>query len=322
MRIASRLGRVGGKTGVRYAGLTTMTRSGPLWTGEIRVAEDLLVWPLTQRQPRRIAVNRMSDLFHENLATDTVDLLHAVMWAAHWHQFLLLSKRSRRMRDYYNDPETPHRIAEKFRALSPIAARGRSSSPYANPPVNTAGSVPWPLPNLWLGVSVEDQERIERVADLLQSPAAIRWTCFEPLLNRVSPEAVPIGDRYFDALSGRHYAIDARGRRYAVAGPAWRPLDWVVIGGEIGAGARIMQPDWVRILRDKCVASEFRCSSVSGVSGLRRRRADLVKWSASENALPGVSSMVVHGMRYGRRPDRRRLWAASVIGTSRQRVPC
>ena len=69
MRIAARLARMGGKTGARYAGLTTAQRSGPIWSGEIRVAEDLLAWPLLRRRPRRIAVNLMSDLFHENLAT-------------------------------------------------------------------------------------------------------------------------------------------------------------------------------------------------------------------------------------------------------------
>ena len=74
---------MGGKTGARYTGLTTPERSGPTWTGEMRVAEDLLGWPLLRRRPRRIAVNPMSELFHENLATETIDLLHAVMRAAH-----------------------------------------------------------------------------------------------------------------------------------------------------------------------------------------------------------------------------------------------
>jgi len=120
MRIAAQLARMGGKTGARYAGLTTTERSGPIWTGEMRVAEDLLTWPLLRRQPRRIAVSLMSELFHENLATASIDLVHAVMRAAHWHQFLVLTKRAGRMRAYYNDPETPHRIAEKSDLLSSL----------------------------------------------------------------------------------------------------------------------------------------------------------------------------------------------------------
>jgi protein gp37 len=261
MRIAARLGRVGGKTGSRYAGLTTMTRSGPLWTGAIRVAEDLLAWPLRQRQPRLIVVNRMSDLFHENLATETIDLLHAIMGAAYWHRFLVLTKRSRRMRHYYSDPETPRRVGEQLALLpsvvSPAARRRRSSSRRADPEGTFAGAVSWPLAKLWLGVSVEDQERILRIVDLLQSPAALRWVCFEPLLERVRPEVVPVGDGYFDPFGGRHYAIDGRGRSSPVEGPAWRPLDWVVIGGEIGADARPMQADWVRDVRDQCAAASI-----------------------------------------------------------------
>jgi protein gp37 len=256
MRIAARLARMGGKTGERYAGLTTTERSGPVWTGEMRVAEDLLAWPLQQRRSRRIAVNLMSDLFHENLGTDTVDLLHAVMRAAPWHQFLALTKRAARMRAYYSDPETPRRIAEKSNLLSslllPAPGRRRRSTDRADRTLRPVGLEPWPMANLWLGVSVEDQDRMARVGELLRTPAAIRWVCFEPLLDRVRPEAVPVGDGYFDAMRGSHYTIDGRGRAVPAEGPAWRPLDWIVAGGEIGAGARPTLPEWLRELRDKC----------------------------------------------------------------------
>jgi protein gp37 len=327
MRIAARLARAGGKIGARYAGLTRVERSGPVWTGEIRVRRDLLAWPLLRRNPRRIAVDLMSDLFHENLATAMIDVLHAVMAVAHWHCFLVLTKRAKRMREYYSDPETPRRIAREVDFLSsailPIAGSRRRSArapertigsaltgdPAPNPAsppggdqgadaagvffrtaenaararaigvprhwiagfsrvrygtpgsatmeIRAVGLDPWPLPNLWAGVSVEDNDRIARVRDLLETPAAIRWVCFEPLLDQVRPEAVPFGEGYFDALAGGHYVINARGRAASVDGPAWRPLDWVVAGGEIGAGARPMHPDWVRTLRDKCVAASI-----------------------------------------------------------------
>jgi protein gp37 len=65
MRIAAQLARMGGKTGTRYAGLTTVERFGPVWTGEMRVAEDLLAWPLLRRRPRRIAISLMSDLLEQ-----------------------------------------------------------------------------------------------------------------------------------------------------------------------------------------------------------------------------------------------------------------
>jgi protein gp37 len=259
MRIAAGLARMGGKTGARYEGLTTTGRSGPVWTGEIRVAEDLLAWPLLRRRSQRIAVNLMSDLFQEKLATATIDLLHAVMKAAHWHQFLVLTKRATRMRDYYGDPETPRRIVEKadFPAslIAPRRGRRRRSIDQAEPRARPTDPINWPLPNLWLGVSVENQNWITRVGDLLQTPAAIRWVCFEPLLDQVRPEAVPVADGYFDAFRGGHYTIDGRGRAAPVEGPAWQPLDWVVSGGEIGAGARPTHPRWLRELRDMCVST-------------------------------------------------------------------
>lgn len=298
MRAVAQLARMGGKAGARYAGLTRMRPGGPVWTGTIRVREDLLTWPLFRRNPRRIFVDSMSDLFHENLATATIDVLHAVIAVAHWHRFLVLTKRSERMRAYYSDPETPRRIALEIHRLSSVilpnvgsppipgsssgtGAPGASPSPSRNPAaagsastqrrwgaglsrvkyrapepgdtdIRPIGLDPWPLPNLWPGISVEDHDRMGRIRDLLQMPAAMRWVCFEPLLGPVRPEALPVGDGYFDALSGGHYAVDGRGRVVPIAGPAWRPLDWVVAGGEIGAGARPMHPDWVRGLRDLC----------------------------------------------------------------------
>jgi protein gp37 len=229
MRIAARLARMGGKTGARYAGLTVMERSGPRWTGEVRLAEDLLAWPLYQSRPRRIGVNVMSDLFDERLDTAIVDLVHAVMATARWHRFLVLTKRSARMQAYYSDPRTPGRIAESIDTLPPVLPPlpGRRRVPLHSYElaIRPANPGQWPMPNLWLGVSVEDQQRMARVRDLLDTPAALRWVCFEPLLERVRPDLVP-----------------------------WDSLDWVVAGGEIGAGARPAQPRWVREIRDECIA--------------------------------------------------------------------
>jgi len=258
MRIAARLARMGGKTGARYAGLTIIERSGPRWNGEMRFAEDLLAWPLYQRRPRRIGVNVMSDLFHEGLDTKIVDLVHAVMATARWHRFLLLTKRSARMLAYYRDPRTPGRIAASIDSLpsvlAPLHGRRRALLHSYEQAIRPAAPGQWPMPNLWLGVSVEDQDRIGRVRDLLDTPAALRWVCFDPLLGRVWPDLVSVRDGYFDAVAGGHFIIDDRGRAVAVDGPAWRALDWVVAGGEIGVGARPTQPLWLREIRDECIA--------------------------------------------------------------------
>jgi len=116
-------------------------------------------------------------------------------------------------------------------------SRVKYGAPGTVPTGKSAGwARPWPLPNLWPGVSVEDQDRIAPIGDLLKTPAT-RWVCFEPLLGRVMPEAVPVGDGYFYSLPGGHYTIDGCRRAVAIDRPGWQPLDWVVAAGEIGANA-------------------------------------------------------------------------------------
>ncbi|MBV6650303.1 MAG: DUF5131 family protein, partial [Hoeflea sp.] len=143
-----------------------------------------------------------------------------------------------------------------------------------------ASATRWPLPNVWLGVSVEDQARAdERIPDLLATPAAIRFISAEPLLGPVDltwiAEPDDEKDGVIDALLGCNW-IDGMGR-----GAAYRPtrpgqqgrvmtrhvcsssdeilanrkIDWVIVGGESGKGARPMHPDWARDIRDQCAAA-------------------------------------------------------------------
>ena len=195
MRIAGRLARMGGKTGAplscaHYDGADRV-RAGPEKSGLPKIC---WLGRSYRRRARRIAVNLMSDLFHEHVDTPTIDLVHAVMAAARWHIFLVLTKRTVRMRAYYRDPLTPDRIVQSVGLLlsDVIPKTGRSRLGTPDQVIGVARSGRWPLPNLWLGVSVEDQDRIDRVRDLLDTPAAIRWVCFEPLLGRVRPDAVPV----------------------------------------------------------------------------------------------------------------------------------
>ncbi len=292
-----------GKGGARYAGLTAIGSAGLQWTGEVRVRTDLVTWPLLQRAPRRILVASMSDLFHEKLERETLDALHAVIAVAHWHRFLVQTKRAERMRRYYADPETPQRIIDAVErlasgvlpSLGPSPRIGREAAAPSAPAAPARGvgvrqlwaaglarlgcrasdlpssdlpaaDLPdrhsrrigpelWPLPNLWAGVSVEDQAHATRIAELLRTPAALRWVAFEPLLGPVRPDAVAVDRGYVDALSGEPYLLDGRGRRIAVGGPTWPALDWVIAGGETGAAARATDPEWLRELRDRCAAA-------------------------------------------------------------------
>ena len=163
LRTISQLARMAGKGGARYAGLTTMRRSRLEWTGEIRAQTDLSTWPLLQRTSRRILVASTSDLFHEKLAVETIDALHAVIAVAHWHRFLVLTKRADRMRVYYADPQTPgHRLGNghewrpagpdlpfcaptgcRITRANPAGQSRRAPAPIARPPV-VAGA-PSPL---------------------------------------------------------------------------------------------------------------------------------------------------------------------------------
>jgi protein gp37 len=284
MQAAAQLARMGGRPGARYAGLARVGAAGLSWTGEVRIRDDLLTWPLFQPRPRRIVVSSMADLFHDEVTTAILDRLHAAVAVAHWHRFLVLTKRPRRMRNYYSDPQTPARIAQEMAALpaaittESAASGGRGAGGrraaglrgwrtglervvYAAPATaetapRPVGIDPWPLPNLWIGVSVENQDTIGRIGELAQTPAAVRWVCFEPLLGPVRPDAVPTSEGCFDALRGVHYRLDGRGRPVPNQRAAWPALDWVVAGGETGIGARPTEPDWLRRLRDLCTAAQ------------------------------------------------------------------
>jgi protein gp37 len=124
-----------------------MTPSGPRWTGEVRVVEELLEEPLRWRRPRRVFVNSMSDLLHERMPLETIQRLFAVMAQARQHVFQVLTKR-----------------AERLAALAP--------------------ELPWP-PNLWQGVSIESAAYVPRIAALQTVPAAVRFLSVEPLLGPI-----------------------------------------------------------------------------------------------------------------------------------------
>lgn len=209
MKMAARIEAMDATLGhvPHYRGLTKRTKAGAVWTGKMAVAPDsILTLPLRWKRPRRIFVNSMSDLFHEGVADETIDRVFAVMALAPHHTFQVLTKRAERMMGY-------------------MAGNAVRDSALA------AGS-PWPLPNVWLGVSAEDQRRAEeRIPHLLATPAAVRWVSAEPLLGPL---------RLDGWLRSKPHDVT---------------LDWLVAGGESGPGARPPHPDWFRSLRDQCAAA-------------------------------------------------------------------
>ena len=217
--------------GQAYDGLVRMTSQGPKWTGRIAIAESKIGEPHRWTRPRKIFVNSMSDIFHESLADSDIDDIFRTMWLAAHHTYQVLTKRADRMHRYLSDPQTPWRIA----AITSVSSNvDRSIAP-----------IPWPLPNVWIGVSVEDQQRAsERIPLVLRAPAAVRWISAEPLLGPLSDlRGIWNHCPEHDFASG--FCID---RRHL--GVRW--LDWVVVGGESGPGARPMALGWAKDIVRQC----------------------------------------------------------------------
>lgn len=192
-----------------YVGLAENGR----FNGTVRCLPERLDWPAKWRKPRRIFVCSMSDLFHEAVPDSFLDRVFSVMADCPQHTFQVLTKRHARMRSYLR------------RAW------------------------PEPLPNVWVGVSAEDQHWAEiRVHALLATPAAVLWVSAEPLLGPIDLRNLRAGNgALIDALDGD--VKTAAGEIYAACPGS---VAWVVAGGESGAKARPMRPEWAQSLRDQC----------------------------------------------------------------------
>lgn len=183
---------------------------------DVRCHEDRLLQPLHWKKPSRVFVNSMSDLFHEEVPFGFIERIFEVMKACPQHTFQILTKRPSRMLK------------------------------FAEFVVKHVPGFKLPLPNMWLGVSVEDQKTAdERIPLLLQTPAAVRWVSYEPALGPVDFRNLRTGT--FDALTGRDFElIDDRPDTTS-------RLDWVVCGGESGPGARPFDLEWARDVKDQCM---------------------------------------------------------------------
>jgi protein gp37 len=189
--------------------------------------------PLHWKKPRRIFVNSMSDLFHEDVPTEFLNEVFRMMAAAKRHTFQILTKRPERMAKY---------VGERW---------GSGAGPL------------WePLPNVHLGVSVEDPESAKkRVRDLLATPAAVRFLSMEPLLEGVElVEQLKDGITH-NYLTGQYHGMkaDMGGGRCAIVEtqePKLPRINWVIVGGESGPGARPCRVEWIRSIVEQCKAAD------------------------------------------------------------------
>ena len=205
---------------------------------DVACHEDRLDQPLRWKKPRMIFVNSMSDLFHEDVPDAFINKVFAVMALAKQHTFQVLTKRPERMLRWF-DPgfdNREHAVGQAMREIA--AARGGDD----------AGLPEWPLPNVWLGVSVEDQATAdERIPLLLRAPAAVRWISAEPILGRIDLEHVQLDeDTYYNALTGDTLMLS-----HTII-PMENTLNWVVLGGESGNSARVLDALHLRSLLMQC----------------------------------------------------------------------
>ena len=190
---------------------------------------DVLACPLSWKKPRMIFVNSMSDLFHEDVPSDFVTKVFEVMRKAHWHVFQVLTKRG-------------GRLAELSSAL------------------------PWPA-NVWMGVTVEAEDYLDRIDCLRITGPQTRFLSLEPLL-------------------GPFRRLDLHG------------IDWVIVGGESGPGARPMKPKWVRSIRDQCLRASVPFFFKQWGGTFRRRAGRILDGRTwDETPTPAPSAVSAPGAR-------------------------
>lgn len=183
---------------------------------DVQLRPDKLTLPFSWKKPRRVFVNSMSDLFHKDVPDDYIAQVFAVMALTPRHTYQVLTKRHGRMRALLNSQEFVRLIDDHREQTKP-----------------GCGDFQWPLRNVWMGVSVENQKWADiRVPALANTPAAVRFLSCEPLLGPV------------DVSDWLGTDIDEPG------------IDWVIAGGESGRKARPMAPQWATGLRDQCVEAD------------------------------------------------------------------
>ena len=236
--------------GQPYEGLVRLDAKGKpkaQWNGEVRFLPERLAEPLRWRRPRRVFVNSMSDLFHEALAFEQIAAVFGVMAASPRHTFQVLTKRPERARAFFRfmmAGQSEHGPSEAIACGIHAANHGADVDYFGI-------TSPWPIPNVWLGVSVEDQATAdERIPALLQLPAAVRWVSYEPALGAVDFSRVKVPD----APSPPSHATVL----HAFRGFGSR-LDWIVVGGESGHGARPFDLAWARSTVAACREAGVPC---------------------------------------------------------------
>jgi protein gp37 len=233
------------------------------WTGRVELIKAKLVEPLHWRKPRRIFVNSMSDLFHETLSGEAILGVFGAMAACPQHTFIVLAKRSGRMRrwfEWYLGAHNPIRFRHRDmieHAAVVVGPDGPESDALFRAANRVAGRNDWPLRNVQLVVSAEDQTTANvRIGDLLQTPAAVRGVSVEPMLGPVLIPRRWLGQGSECPECGYAAHVDEDGLCASCGADCmFHGLDWVVCGSETGPDARPFNLEWARELRHQCLLS-------------------------------------------------------------------
>lgn len=226
-----------------------------------RLAPEMLEQPLRWQRPRTVFVNSMSDLFGEFVPDDYIAAVFGVMAASLQHTFQVLTKRADRLPRWFRYVDQravasgPHaRVGVCMNAMGQSEMSLERHAQATRSVLSIAGrDDPWPLPNVWLGVSVEDRKYgLPRIEHLRQTPAAVRFLSIEPLLGDlgdITPALLGLREVCSTCRAGQSRSC------FNAANTIGPPMDWVIVGGESGPGARPMHPEWVRSIRDQCIAA-------------------------------------------------------------------
>ena len=261
----------------------------PRWTNQIRFVPERLADPLRWTRPRRIFVNSMSDLGHPDLPVSVIAQILALIAACPQHTFQVLTKRPERLRAVLTNADTLGLVHDTLEAWfaniytppphSPIpggepavsalwrAMRRQDQMPFSGRRFRRETLerlLVWPLPQLWIGTSVENQATAEeRIPHLLATPAAVRFLSCEPLLDPLNLELLPcrlphqVQTGTLNALTGEWWPADGYDpeREYRGRDQLEGQVDWVIVGGESGPNARAMDPAWAADLLHACAAA-------------------------------------------------------------------
>lgn len=260
-------------------GYDGLVRNGH-FNGVVRCHEDRLAKPLGWKKPCRIFVNSMSDLFHERVPFDFIDQVFAMMALCPQHTFQVLTKRPERMAEYLSCDRGPYKFecaATDSRSWIDLARDGRV--PYGDHWAHKHRllDMPWPLPNVWLGTSCENQPTFDtRVGELLKCNAAVRFLSLEPLLGPIDTRLEKLGLCTKCGWSGSIAEVSAHATcPYELI--AFSSIDWVIVGGESGPKCRPMDPDWAIDIVKQCQAAGVPVF-VKQLGGFPSARKDMTQW--------------------------------------------